>query len=103
MNELGNTPTDKNYKPSGISKAEERALEAYPHYTAENITEVTNARHFFVKGYKQAEKDLALTWEDMQLIWQLCDILNSEQPNFYSSKDFFTEVLNRFNKSKEEK
>ena len=41
-----------------MSKAEERALEAYPHYTAENITEVTNARHFFAKGYEQAEKDL---------------------------------------------
>ena len=42
-----------------------------------------------------------LTWGDMQLIWQLCDTLNSEQPNLCSSKDFFTEVLNRFNKLKE--
>lgn len=64
MNELGNTPADKNYKPSRISKAEERALEAYPHYTAENITEVTNARHFFVKGYEQAEKDIITIIKD---------------------------------------
>ena len=40
-----------------MTKAEERALEAYHHYTAENITEVMNARHFFAKGYEQAEKD----------------------------------------------
>ena len=58
MNELGNTPADKDYKPSGISRAEEAALKAYPHYTAENITEVTNARHFFAKGYEQAEKNI---------------------------------------------
>lgn len=48
-----------------MSKAEQRALEAYPHYTAENVTEVTNARHFFVKGYEWAEKDTierAIQW-----------------------------------------
>ena len=71
MNELGNTPADKDYKPSGISRAEERALEAYPHYTAENITEVTNARHFFAKGYEQAEKDLAE--EQYNLLNKACD------------------------------
>ena len=38
-------------------KAEERALEAYPHFTAENIAEVTNARHFFAEGYEEAEKE----------------------------------------------
>ena len=52
------------------------------------------------RGYEQAEKNLVLTWKDMQLIWQLCDILNNEQPNLYGSKDFFTEVLNRYNKEK---
>ena len=41
-----------------MSKAEEAAWKAYPHYTAENITEVTNARHFFVIGYEQAEKNI---------------------------------------------
>ena len=38
-------------------RAKRAALKAYPHFTAENITEVTNARHIFAKGYKQAEKD----------------------------------------------
>lgn len=41
-----------------MTKAEERALEAYPHYTAENLDDVIKARKFFVKGYEQAEKDL---------------------------------------------
>lgn len=48
-----------------MTKAEEAALKAYPHYTAENITEVTNARHFFEKGYEAAGKDTierAIAW-----------------------------------------
>lgn len=46
-------------------RAEAASLRAYPHFTAENITEVTNARHIFAKGYEQAEKDTierAVTW-----------------------------------------
>lgn len=31
-NELGNTPADKDYKPSGISKAEERAMDSWAMY-----------------------------------------------------------------------
>lgn len=92
--------------------AEQRALDIYPEKTVivygpypttepSQIDDNKCYRDGFIKGYELAEKDLALTWQDMQLIWQLCDILNSEQPNLCSSKDFFTEVLNRFNKSKE--
>jgi len=44
-----------------------------------------------------------LTWEDMQLIWQFCDILNNEQPNLCSSRDFFGEVLRRFKEHKAKK
>ena len=42
-----------------MTRAEERALEAYPHYTAESIDDVIKARKFFAKGYEQAEKDLS--------------------------------------------
>lgn len=48
-----------------MTKAEERALEAYPHYTAENLDDVIKARKFFAKGYEQAKKDTierAVTW-----------------------------------------
>ena len=76
MNELGNTPADKNYKPSGISRAEEAALEAYP------ITMVRRRydgiarsddpydsnlhdRYCFRRGYEAAEKETierAIAW-----------------------------------------
>lgn len=66
MNELGNTPADKNYKPSGISKAGERALEIFPSTEKEWKSEFgtfhfddTNVEHRegFIVGYEQAEKD----------------------------------------------
>ena len=41
-----------------MTKAEQAALEAYPHYTAENLDDVIKARKFFAKGYELAEKDL---------------------------------------------
>ena len=76
MNELGNTPADKDYKPSGISRAEERALEFYPmkDYNKEpNYIHSCDSkmldevyREVFMLGYEQAEKDLALTWEDFK-------------------------------------
>lgn len=34
-------------------RAEEEAMKEYNHFTAENIDEVLNARHFFQKGYEQ--------------------------------------------------
>ena len=72
MNEIGNTPADKDYQPSGISRAEDVALKRFPiEMTPLNYqeqielfggkTEVDfNAlpRSFFQLGYEQAEKDL---------------------------------------------
>lgn len=37
--------------------AEQRAVEAYPYFTAENHGDVVKARRSFKKGYEQAEKD----------------------------------------------
>lgn len=42
-----------------MTKAEKVARKFYPHYTGENLDDVIKARKFFVKGYEQAEKDLA--------------------------------------------
>ena len=58
MNELGNTPADKDYKPSGISRAEERALEAYPNEHFVDHTYAEMCRGFYEEGYEQAEKDI---------------------------------------------
>lgn len=121
MNELGNTPADKNYKPSGVSKAEERALEAYPptftsgkryakRVQSEKVDTHAPIRSIFIKGYEQAEKDLALTWENIQRIVTIADLLmtkermqNEFNKLFISPEAYYTEILNRFNKSKEEK
>lgn len=66
-----------------------------------------SANRGYKEGYEQAEKDLALTWEDIQTIIEIFYGLNKEirDENFgiekYGTKKYFTEILNRFNKSKE--
>lgn len=89
-----------------MTRAEEAALKAYTPFTAVNLDEVMKARKFFVKGYEQAEKDLALTWGDVQLLdfyAMECQVEESKGRKFNSSQEFFEEVLRRFNKAKEEK
>lgn len=86
-----------------MKKSEQRALEAYPHYTAENFDEVMKARKFFAKGYSQAEKDLALTAEDIkQIILIHYDIVFKDETGVRCG-DVAEEVLRRFNAMKEEK
>ena len=58
----------------------------------------------YIKAEK-AKKDLALTWEDMQLIWQIFDTMNDEckgkKPGWmFGSKSFFNEALKRFKEAK---
>lgn len=63
-----------------MSKAEDRALEAYPkdieEYVAVNGVKYVRdnnswQRAIFLKGYHKAEKDLGLTWEDIEQIYFL--------------------------------
>lgn len=92
-------------------RAEEAALEAYPikqryndyygDYEDINIVE----RISFQEGYEQAEKDLALTWGDVQLLdlyAMECQVEESNGRKFNSSQEFFEEVLQRFKARKEE-
>lgn len=79
-NELGNTPADKNYKPSGISKSEEAALKAYPIniqatqlYGDWDINKTE--REGFVNGYEQAEKDIIAIIES-----RISEIIGDAQP-----------------------
>ena len=85
-------------------KAEEAALRAYHHYTAENITEVTNARHFFEKGYEQAEKDLALTIQDLELLHTFLYAVKNNKHGCFTftrlSDEQYAEVLKRFKEVK---
>ena len=100
-------------------RAEKRALGAYPvNMTPLNYqdlielfggkTEIdvnTYPRRLFQDGYEQAEKDLALTWEDMAKIDALILDTNNEFAVDYSNKisrqQFYEEVLKRFNELKE--
>ena len=94
-----------------MSKAEERALEAYPivmSQYSDNCKEYDSNesdRLTFVEGYHQAEKDLTLTWEDMRelhIIFSSLDVdielcktdIQAETLGYYQ------EVLKRFEKLK---
>lgn len=115
MNELGNTPADKNYKPSGISKAEERALEFYPMkdfnkepnylHTCDSKMLDKVYREVFMLGYHQAEKDLALTIEDIERIdIMLCGTRANKHGAFTFSKlsdEQYAEVLKRYLEAKQ--
>lgn len=83
-----------------MSKAEERALERYPDYKGmygRYVTQI-NKRKVFTEGYHQAEKDNALTWKDMKLIYEIsCDVFNEHDGDFYNVSKIWKEVLKRFN------
>lgn len=92
-----------------MSKAEDRALEAYPstsHYWNAEPDKNTEAREFYKQGYHQAEKDNELTWEDMRELYiifaevdteiELCKTdIKSETIGYYQ------EILKRFKERKE--
>ena len=95
-----------------MSKAEDRALEAYPivlSQYSDNCKEYDSNesdRLAFIEGYHQAEKDLELTWEDMRELYiifaeidteiELCKTdIKAETIGYYQ------EVLKRFKERKE--
>ena len=89
-----------------MSKAEERALKAYPVKIAarDGYDENLRERKGFVKGYEQAEKDNELTWKDLKLLQNISHGIFAETANgsaeFYqvypTEQSFFEEVLKRF-------
>ena len=57
----------------------------------------------YLKGYKQAEKDLELTWEDIKEIYFLFRaVLNEWYGLGFSDEGICREVLKRFNEQKYE-
>ena len=99
-----------------MSKAEERALEAYPVDIVSYTTECRigakpkpqdwndERRKCYAEGYHQAEKDLALTVEDIERIdIFLCGIRANKSGAFTFRKlddEQYQEVLRRFNQKK---
>ena len=108
-------------------RAEQRALEAYPpthpegkrhakRVQSESVDTRQSVRTVFQKGYEQAEKDLALTWEDAYKIVSLAEEVKNDfcdNPNMFSTlkpitvnefkKAFNEEVLRRFNEWRNKK
>lgn len=63
-------------------RAEDAALKVYPEeiiygeFAFEGKYDGNSTpRYYFIKGYRQAEKDLTLTWEDIKLICEIEDML----------------------------
>ena len=102
-----------------MTKAEERALEAYPINITQLVyqdmidmfggkTEIdtnTYPRCLFQQGYELAEKDLGLTWKDMKKISRILDIMveddfKGEIPEEWGEEEYYEEVLRRFKEAK---
>ena len=101
-----------------MTKAEERALEAYPQNEVivygplpganepNRIDDNLKYRIGYAEGYEQAEKDLALTWKDMRRIIRIDEEMMDDpevRPEWKEEQPYYEEVLRRFNKAKEEK
>ena len=57
----------------------------------------------YKEGYRQAEKDLELTWEDMREIYLFFKAVMNEWYGYeFSDYGIFREVLKRFKAQKEE-
>lgn len=95
-----------------MSKAENLALKKYPEhsllivparrggYYADN-----HLRAGFIEGYHQAEKDLALTWEDMRELYIIfvqvdVEIEFGEIDVKADTVGYYQEVLKRFHETK---
>ena len=99
-----------------MSKAEERALEAYPkkiewvgnQWDGATFDVNSEKRFYYQQGYKEAEKDLELKWEDVSKIKQIMFDYNRQlRPEIVENKaslpkdeEYCREVLNRFKKGK---
>ena len=91
-------------EPRKLSRAEEMALETYPRDEDRELNyRRANYRIAYERGYKQAEKDLALTWEDIKTIEQIIatsDWYDFEINGKLLSQEFYEEVLKRFKETK---
>ena len=86
-------------------RAEEAAMKAYPVVMEEHTERDLNKprRLSYIKGYEQAEKDLALTWEDISEIAAWISVCFTNCKEGDTSKEIYEEALRRFNESKNKK
>lgn len=93
-----------------MSKAEDRALKKYPQkiewvgnqWDGAPFDVNSEKRFYYQQGYKEAEKDLALTWEDICYIVKTYSKIECDKNyKWVSFSEACKETLNRFNKYKE--
>ena len=86
-------------------RAEEAALKAYPEETRfiRDYSQLAK-RQIYQQGYEQAEKDLALTPEDVQTIDDIIvDMTQHTDWPLKGQEAFYGEVLKRFIEKREKK
>lgn len=83
-------------------RAEEAALKAFPNVAGPyDIMSSNDKREIYIRGYAQAEKDLALNLEQVVKIDNIIMNMVGEGYNDgYKTKPFYEEALRRFNKQK---
>ena len=87
-----------------MTKAEKVAVTSYPHGVFQG-EEGDSLRAACMLGYGQAEKDLALTWEDMRAIYEIFDAIDGEHKSTFNIgiQKYFDEALRRYQELKAEK
>lgn len=87
-----------------MTKAEQKAAEAYPYETGFKGLICENSRQIFIQGYEQAEKDNELTIKDLELLHIfLYAVKNNKQGAFTFTRlsdEQYNEVLRRFKEAK---
>jgi hypothetical protein len=93
-----------------MSKAEEKSLLEFPDPMGpgsryDDTSILREAREAYVKGYREAERDKALTWQDMRTIATLFDEMVDEDvkgdiPNEWNDEQYYRELLRRYNNYK---
>lgn len=92
------------------NRSEKAALKVYPpthpegkrhakRVQSESVDTHQPIRTIFQKGYELAEKDLALTWEDIRAIDELLTLVYDPD----NEEGYYTRVLEEFNKQRGEK
>ena len=89
-----------------MDRAEQRALEAFPYEGGTKGLICEQSRPIFIQGYRQAEQDLKLTWEDIKGILHIGSeyaVLLAQsgvKTKDMDKKEVYEEVLRRFKEYK---
>ena len=81
-----------------MSKAEDRYLELFQDGRLRNCS----SKEAFLLGYHQAEKELELTWKDMECIIKHYQDIMAEKSRVFVRAEDYQELLKRFKAQKGE-